>query len=134
MVHNAEAERLAVDDARASPTIEEIALGFKRSSRRGRHWNYRVIEFVTPEDEPWFSIHEVHYRDGKPYAYTEDPAAVCSETTDGLRWVLARMAEAIDKPALRERDFDGGEAVHGNSSNNNDMNKDPLPPTQGEGT
>ena len=30
-------------------------------------WNYRVIEFIDPNDGPWKAIHEVHYDEaGKP--------------------------------------------------------------------
>lgn len=73
-------------------------------------WNYRVIEFVCPvTDEPWRAIHEVHYKDGKPTAYSEQPAAVTSCDDSGaqqqLGWVLDRMREALDKPVLVEADF-----------------------------
>lgn len=73
-------------------------------------WNYRVIEFVDPNDGPWTAIHEVYYDDaGKPNGYAEDPAQVVSFDDGGnvreLSWVLDRMRDALGKPVLRESDF-----------------------------
>lgn len=75
-------------------------------------WNYRVIEFVDPDGEPWRAIHEVHYDDaGKPSSYSEDAAIVMSSDGKGdvkeLGWVLDRMREALEKPVMVERDFNG---------------------------
>lgn len=81
-------------------------LGFKESASRRATWSYRVIEFVDLDGEPWFAIHEVHFQDGKPAAYSENPAAVCSETPEGMQWCLDRMRKALALPALRERDFE----------------------------
>jgi len=47
-----------------------------------------------------------HFEDGKPWGYSENPAAVCSETAEGLAWVLDKMREAIALPAFKETDFD----------------------------
>ena len=74
-------------------------------------WNYRVIEFIDPNEGPWRSIHEVHYDEkGKPTSYTEEPARVVSFDDGGnereLSWVLDRMRDALGKPVLRESDFD----------------------------
>jgi hypothetical protein len=75
------------------------------------HWNFRVIHEVTSIPDPdapeerW-GIHEVHYKDGKPYAYTENPVTVCSyEDIEGLSWYYETMAEAFDKPVLTPADF-----------------------------
>ena len=73
-------------------------------------WDYRVIEFVDPDSGPWFAIHEVFYDDaGIPNSYTEAPARVVSCDDGGndkpLVWVIDRMREALDKPVLRETDF-----------------------------
>jgi hypothetical protein len=73
-------------------------------------WNYRVIEFVDPSDEPWRAIFEVYYDDaGNPNGYNEDPAEVVSSDAEGveagLGWVLDRMREALAKPILVEHDF-----------------------------
>lgn len=76
-------------------------------------WNYRVIEFVDPDDSPWRAIHEVFYDDivnpGQPVRYSEYPAQVVSHDGGGnianLAWVLDRMREALDKPVLVEADF-----------------------------
>jgi len=71
-------------------------------------WNYRVIEFVTPEGEPWRSIHEVYYHtDGTPWLYSENPAGVVwDEGLDEAHEILKRMQEALAKPVLVERDFE----------------------------
>jgi hypothetical protein len=72
---------------------------------RGRTWNYRVIE-TGAGDETSRAIHEVHYEDGVPVAYTENPAPIVWESDDEEpKRVLERMREALDKPVLREEDF-----------------------------
>ena len=76
------------------------------------HWNYRVIEFVSSDGEPWRSIHEVHYSDdGSTRAYGEEPASVTWDTSEGdeaaLR-ILDRMTQALTKPILVESDFSYG--------------------------
>lgn len=81
-------------------------------------WDYRVIEFVDPDGSPWQAIHEVHYGDGDtPRSYSDNPAAVVSSDSGGneagLRWVLDRMAEALDKPVLVARDFIADDARGG---------------------
>jgi hypothetical protein len=73
-------------------------------------WNYRVIEFIDPEEGPWRAIHEVYYdAEGKPTSYAEGPTAVTTHDPDGnsaeLGWVLDRMRDALKKPVLIERDF-----------------------------
>lgn len=72
------------------------------------HWNYRVIEFVSPEGETWRAIHEVHYCDGvSPTSYSIDAATVIEDegAREGMSWVLDRIREALDKPVLTKRDF-----------------------------
>jgi hypothetical protein len=79
-------------------------------------WNHRVIEFVDLDGKPWRSIHEVHYADGRPVAYTEGPAHVTWDTDEGdeaARLTLQRMLACLDRPVLIERDF---EAPSGGSS------------------
>lgn len=73
-----------------------------------RHWNYRVIEFVELNGEPWRAIHEVHYEDDRPVMYTEEPAIVMWDKSEGdssPRSILKRMIECLSKPALKESDF-----------------------------
>ena len=71
-------------------------------------WNHRVIQFVDTDGEPWYAIHEVHYDDGKPVMYTEDPVPVASENIEGMRWQLEMMTKALDRPILKEADFEVG--------------------------
>lgn len=76
-------------------------------------WNYRVIEFVDPDSsEVWRQIHEVHYENGKPVTYSENPAPVYGNTDDDLHAVLERMRDAIGKAHLVEADFLEG-AING---------------------
>lgn len=80
-----------------------------------RTWNYRVIERVTPlKTQPgatdvYRAIHEVHYEsDGRPVAYSEDPATIGwdpAEGDDAPLAILDRMREALTKPVLTEQDF-----------------------------
>jgi len=72
------------------------------------HWNHRVVRRVFRADgshqEVEFAIHEAHYKDKGatrgPCSITTDAVAVHAETVDGLRWVLQKMLEALDKPVL----------------------------------
>lgn len=73
------------------------------------HWDYRVIEFVDPNEGPWRAIHEVYYDEhDRPSAYTEGPAVVVSydvESMQELADVLNKMRAALERPVLVERDF-----------------------------
>ena len=72
-----------------------------------RHWNYRAIRFEHGEDSH-IAIHEVHYQDDRPVAYSETPAVVLwsVEEPDGTGLaILDRMREALVKPVLRESEF-----------------------------
>lgn len=69
------------------------------------HWNYRVIEF-TEVGGVWRAIHEVHYDDGgAPVLYSQGPATIAGETNAEMAQCLEWMRLALDKPALREIDF-----------------------------
>lgn len=81
-------------------------------------WNYRVLEFVTEDGAAWRSIHEVHYVNGVPKGYSEQPAAVVWDTDEGnaaALLMLERMREAVAKPILVEKDF------HTDDSGSNDL-------------
>jgi hypothetical protein len=78
-----------------------------------RSWDYRVIEFVTEDGEVWRSIHEVHYVDGIPKAYSERPAPVMWERNDGAAAAfvtLEQMRLAVSRPVLEEMDFDSDDS------------------------
>jgi hypothetical protein len=84
-------------------------------STPARNWNYRVIEFVTEDGEVWRSIHEVHYVDGVPKAYSERPAPIMWERDDGEAAALVtleQMREAMSKPVLGEMDFHPDDSGH----------------------
>jgi hypothetical protein len=70
-------------------------------------WNYRVMEFSEGE-ERWQAIHEVHYREGVPASYSEQPASVQwdAEDSNGTgHGILDRMRDSLNKPVLRPEDF-----------------------------
>lgn len=75
-------------------------------------WNYRVMEFASPDGEASLAIHEVHYdASGSPQSYSTRPAAVIGERLPAgdrgsLGWTLDRMRVALAKPILTERDFE----------------------------
>ncbi len=72
------------------------------------HWNYRVIRHEH-NGETWMEIHEVYY-DGNDVvvSYSEFPASVSSsEGVDGLKWVLDKMKECLEKPVLTPADLPG---------------------------
>lgn len=80
----------------------------RKAVMRGRTWNYRVIE-KEHDGEISRAIHEVHYENDVPVAYTENPASIVWEADDEEpKRVLERMREALDKPVLREEDFRRG--------------------------
>lgn len=72
-------------------------------------WNYRVIEFTSPDGDPWRAIHEVHYSsDGRPTSYAENPASVgwsLSDGDDAADRTIERMREALTKPVLKAEAF-----------------------------
>lgn len=83
-------------------------------SAPNRSWNYRVIEFVTEGGEIWRSIHEVHYVEGVPMAYSERPAPIMWEKDDGedaALVTLEQMREALSRPVLGEIDFHLADSV-----------------------
>lgn len=72
-----------------------------------KHWNYRIIHHLSPEEEYW-AIHEVYYEKDKPVSYSENPAVVLSAENPGdLVWTLNQMLEALQKPVLEKSDFYG---------------------------
>lgn len=67
-------------------------------------WNHRIIK---NEDEwgDWYGIHEVYYKKGEPWLYSEEPLGVSGETIEELKNTHEQMAEAFTLPILTENDF-----------------------------
>lgn len=62
------------------------------------HWNYRIVERGGA-----VCLHEVYYDDtGRISGWIRDPATPSSESPNGLRWVLTKMATALKKSVLVE--------------------------------
>lgn len=68
-------------------------------------WNHRVVK-QTYKGEVAYAIHEVHSSVDNPEltgSCTIDPVAPSADEVEGdygLRWVLLRMLDALDKPVL----------------------------------
>ena len=74
------------------------------------HWNHRVVDMTEENDgDPLFAVREVYYQDNVPAGHCEP--SVVSETKEGLKEVLERMAKALDQPALKSQDFKNKEEV-----------------------
>jgi hypothetical protein len=67
-------------------------------------WNYRIIIDDTRE-EPWYSIYEVYYLDGKPIDHTVSQSSVYGDSIEDLTQTIARMRDAFNHPALKKSDF-----------------------------
>lgn len=73
-----------------------------------RSWNYRVIEIRSPDGESYRAFHEVHYKRGVPVSYSENPAVIGWDVSEGVEaplQALERMREALEKPVLTDEDF-----------------------------
>jgi hypothetical protein len=64
-------------------------------------WNYRVLAFKDKKSgEVELQISDVYYDYfGKPYVYGKFYAA-STDGIEGLKWILDRQREALDKPIL----------------------------------
>lgn len=62
-------------------------------------WNYRVMK---TSDE--FVLREVYYNDnGEVETWTAGPAIPAADTLDGLKWLVDRYREALEKSVIEER-------------------------------
>ena len=67
-------------------------------------WNHRVMKSKDGEDD-YYQIHEVYYNNkGEPDSWTKNGVMVGAESVEGLRWVLEKMLESLDKEIL---DYEG---------------------------
>ena len=63
-------------------------------------WNHRVMKSKDGEDD-YYQIHEVYYNNkGEPDSWTTNGVTVGAESVEGLRWVLEKMLESLDKEVL----------------------------------
>jgi hypothetical protein len=77
------------------------------------HWNHRVLDLTEENDgEPLYAIKEVHYDENdKPTGYGEP--SIVSEDLNELKWVVARLGEALTQPILKAKDFKESEDGRG---------------------
>lgn len=64
------------------------------------YWNYRVMARLLECGEPWFAMHEVYYKNGRPKSYSTDPISIHADTLKEFKWTLKVMKEALKKPIL----------------------------------
>lgn len=71
------------------------------------HWNYRLIYHPAKLDkdgsEPWYGLHEVYYRNDKPWLYTEEPVGF--SVGDGAMPAATAQIEMIKDLARAVRDI-----------------------------
>lgn len=63
------------------------------------YWNHRILANEY-DGRVYFEIHEVHYENDKPVAYTKNSIPVGGEDIKTIKWVLKRMKRATKKPIL----------------------------------
>lgn len=72
------------------------------------YWNHRVLQRHDPIEGETYVIHEVYYNENDEITmWTENPVTVEAESVESLRFTLANMLGALNKPALREVHLDG---------------------------
>lgn len=113
--------------AQAIPIAFATDQGVRESAPTpARSWNYRAMHFSSGE-EHWAALHEVHYEQGRPVAYAEQPAVVMWDPVEdgelSAVLILERMKEALFKPPLTEADFRAADAPQSMTQ---------LPPEQGQ--
>ena len=63
-------------------------------------WNHRILAHENGNDM-FFQIHEVYYdKSGKPDSYTKNGVSVGAESLEGMKWVLKKMKDCVNKPVL----------------------------------
>jgi len=56
-------------------------------------------------EDDYYQIHEVYYNNkGEPSSWTKNGVTVGAESVEGLRWVLEKMLESLDKEILDYED------------------------------
>ena len=74
-------------------------------------WTYRLVRHQVPASQPELAIHEVYFEPGgQPHTITHNPAQVWASDLEGVKWVLSKMLDALDKPILDADQFPKEEA------------------------
>lgn len=66
-------------------------------------WNYRITSEKTKDDEVWYSLREIFYRDddpSEPIAWTDRPCTFGGDSPDEVRQALMRALEASTDTVL----------------------------------
>lgn len=66
------------------------------------YWNHRVVKLT--EEDGYMILAEVSYADdGTPFCFSE--VSLGSETMEGLRLLVSRLADALKQPVLDDTAF-----------------------------
>jgi hypothetical protein len=68
-----------------------------------RTWNYRVMAHenpLRPDDDIYFQIHEVHYKNMRPHAYSTNGAKIGGESMAEFNFVFKNMKVAMKQPII----------------------------------
>ena len=70
-------------------------------------WNYRIVKTYHKESKEYiYAIHEAYYDEqGNVNGITQNPIRIMCESTDGIKWTLERISEALTKPVLEDKDL-----------------------------
>ena len=64
-------------------------------------WNYRILAFEEKEEEVVLKICEVYYDENNtPNGYGEPNIMITTEGKEGLKWILSKCQEALEKPII----------------------------------
>lgn len=64
------------------------------------HWNHRILATLQSDGTPYFAIHEVHYKNEKPYAHTKNPITISGESVNDLKLTISQINDCFNKPIL----------------------------------
>jgi hypothetical protein len=62
-------------------------------------WNYRLVCSPDVDEEGWFEICEVYYKNGKPWCWCE-VGTPCGDSVKSVKSDLRNMAQAFKLPIL----------------------------------
>jgi hypothetical protein len=94
-------EGTPIGSSAVAAEVDEAEAGANAAKPLG--WRYALTREVHHHGsgvEESFSVREVYTNADGSLSWTEHPVAVSSDTTDGCRWVLGRMVEALSLPVL----------------------------------
>ena len=62
-------------------------------------WNYRILAHKY-NDDVYFKVHEVYYKNKIPNSYTSEGVTVMGDNLKEIKWALKQMKKGTKKPIL----------------------------------